>query len=105
MEDDPLLHNVEMMTDAGDSVVSAFTRYTAAPTATSKASKYVDQSDRQISFDSLTTYSRTRTNKSRKTERKRGKKGTVDEEEYIVASFVKMVARLDHLQSMSPLLH
>lgn len=44
---------------------------------------------------------RTRTNKSKKVERKRGKKGTVDEEEYIIASFVKMVTRLEHLQSRS----
>ena len=36
------MHDVEMMTDAGDSVVStAFTRYTVAPSASSKGSKFV----------------------------------------------------------------
>lgn len=39
-EDDPGLHNVEMMTEAGESMAgTAFTRYTAAPSTFSKRSK------------------------------------------------------------------
>lgn len=42
MEDNPALQNIDIMTEAGESVVStAFTRYTAAPTATSRSSKQV----------------------------------------------------------------
>jgi elongator complex protein 1 len=76
-EDDPNLHNVEIMTEAGESVAgTAFTRYTIAPSALSKRSK--------------------QTNKSKKKQaRKQGRKGTVDEEEYILQSFVKLVARLE----------
>jgi len=78
MEDNPALQNIDVMTDAGESVVStAFTRYTAAPSASQS--------------------SKSRASKQKKQERKKGKKGTVDEEEYIVASFVKMVTRLEHL--------
>jgi elongator complex protein 1 len=33
-------------------------------------------------------------------EKKKGKKGTVDEEEYIIASFGKLMPRLEHLQGM-----
>jgi hypothetical protein len=41
MEDNPALQNIDVMTDAGESVVStAFTRYTAAPSA-SQSSKQV----------------------------------------------------------------
>lgn len=39
VEDDPTLHGVDVMTDVS-MAPTAFTRYTAAPTAISKASKY-----------------------------------------------------------------
>ncbi|KAL4071352.1 hypothetical protein V8B97DRAFT_454345 [Scleroderma yunnanense] len=55
---------------------TAFTRYTAAPSATSKASKRSSKTKRKM-------------------ERKvgSGRKGTVDEEEYLLKSVTKLVAR------------
>lgn len=74
--DDPSLHNVDVMTDVS-MAPTTFTRYTVAPSAaTSKASK-----------------------KSSKTKRKMerrlgsGRKGTVDEEEYLLKSLTKLVER------------
>ncbi|KAG1866975.1 pol II transcription elongation factor [Suillus tomentosus] len=73
--DDPTLHNVDVMTDVS-MAPTTFTRYTVAPSATSKAS-----------------------NRSSKTKRKMerklgsGRKGTVDEEEYILKSVAKLVER------------
>ncbi|KAN0081459.1 IKI3 family domain containing protein [Tylopilus felleus] len=71
--EDPNLHNVDVMTDIS-MAPTAFTRYTAAPSITSKASN-----------------SKTK----RKMERKvgSGRKGTVDEEEYLLKSILKLVAR------------
>ncbi|KAF8340348.1 IKI3 family-domain-containing protein [Cantharellus anzutake] len=70
--------DVEVMTDAGDSVApTTFTRYTAAPSVTPPKSN----------------------RSTKKGERKRGKKGTVDEEAYILASTLKLVSRLDTFRS------
>lgn len=93
------LHNVEMMTDAGDSVMStAFTRYTAAPSATSRGSRYILLS---LLVDYILNHVLRQTSKSKKkADRKRGRKGTVDEEEYIVASIAKLVGRLDQIRGM-----
>ncbi|KAI9454947.1 IkappaB kinase complex IKAP component [Russula earlei] len=67
--EDLAVHNVDVMTEA--SAFTAFTRYTAAPTAS-----------------------------GRKMERKvgSGRKGTVDEEEYLLKSLTKLAARLETTQ-------
>ncbi|OJA14136.1 hypothetical protein AZE42_06727 [Rhizopogon vesiculosus] len=73
--DDPTLHNVDVMTDVS-MAPTAFTRYTVAPSATSKASKRSSKTKRKM-------------------ERKlgSGRKGTVDEEEYLLKSVTKLVER------------
>jgi elongator complex protein 1 len=73
--DDPTLHNVDVMTDVS-MAPTTFTRYTVAPSATSKASKRSSKTKRKM-------------------ERKlgSGRKGTVDEEEYILKSVAKLVER------------
>ncbi|KAG1767483.1 pol II transcription elongation factor [Suillus placidus] len=73
--DDPTLHNVDVMTDVSIAPTT-FTRYTVAPSATSKASKRSSKTKRKM-------------------ERKlgSGRKGTVDEEEYILKSVMKLVER------------
>ncbi|TDL16914.1 IkappaB kinase complex, IKAP component [Rickenella mellea] len=78
--DDPALHNVDVMTDAS-MPATAFTRYTVAPTANSRSSKRTSRSKRKM-------------------ERKvgSGRKGTVDEEEYILSSITKLSARFDAVQ-------
>ena len=75
--EDVALHNVDVMTDA--SAFTAFTRYTVAPTA-SVASRTTKRSSRS----------------KRKMERKvgSGRKGTVDEEEYLLKSLTKLAGRL-----------
>ncbi len=76
---------------------TAFTRYTAAPSATSKASKQVYA----LVFGSYANYFVRRSSRSkRKLDRKvgSGKKGTVDEEEYILNSITKLVTRFRTLQ-------
>ncbi|KAI5122330.1 hypothetical protein M0805_002497 [Coniferiporia weirii] len=80
IEDDPALHSVDVMTDAS-MAPTAFTRYTVAPTTTSKASKRTSRSKRKM-------------------ERKvgSGRKGTIDEEEYLLRSIGKLVARFDTVQ-------
>lgn len=79
--DDPALANVDVMTDA--SAFTAFTRYTVAPSAAS----------------SKATSKRSSRSK-RKMERKvgSGRKGTVDEEEYLLNSLVKLSARVKTMQ-------
>ncbi|KAI6007771.1 pol II transcription elongation factor [Pisolithus orientalis] len=69
------MQNIDVMTDIS-MAPTAFTRYTAAPTATSKVSKRSSKTKRKM-------------------ERKvgSGRKGTVDEEEYILKSVTKLVAR------------
>ncbi|KAI5890064.1 IkappaB kinase complex, IKAP component [Schizophyllum commune H4-8] len=87
------LHNVDVMTDVS-MPATAFTRYTVAPSMSSKASKKTSRS-------------------RRKAERKAGRKGTVEEEEYLLTSVGKLVARfnatldetralLPHLYQLSP---
>ncbi|KAG7449880.1 Elongator complex protein 1 [Guyanagaster necrorhizus] len=86
--EDTALHNVDVMTDVS-MPYTAFTRYTAAPSATSRSSK---QSSRS----------------KRKQERKvgSGRKGTVDEEEYLFKSVAKLVVKFtstrDEARSLIP---
>lgn len=89
-EDDAALHNVDVMTDA--SAFTAFTRYTKAPTSASVSSRV----------------SRRTSKSKRKLERKAssGRKGTVDEERYLLTSIGKLCARLATLQGeVEKLLH
>ncbi|EIN06431.1 IkappaB kinase complex IKAP component [Punctularia strigosozonata HHB-11173 SS5] len=78
--EDAGLHNVDVMTDIS-MPGTAFTRYTRAPTTASRASKLSSRSKRKM-------------------ERKigSGRKGTVDEEEYLLASVSKLVARFTAVQ-------
>ncbi|KAJ7744686.1 pol II transcription elongation factor [Mycena metata] len=78
MADDPNLHNVDVMTDVSIPA-TAFTRYTVAPTSMSKSSKRTSRSKRKI-------------------ERNAGRKGTADEEEYLLKSVTKLVARFNATQ-------
>ncbi|KAJ7496599.1 pol II transcription elongation factor [Mycena latifolia] len=78
MEEDANLHNVDVMTDVS-MPATAFTRYTAAPTSMSKSSKRTSRSKRKI-------------------ERKAGRKGTADEEEYLLKSVTKLVGRFTATQ-------
>ncbi|KAJ7799963.1 pol II transcription elongation factor [Mycena olivaceomarginata] len=78
MEDDPNLHNVDVMTDVS-MPATAFTRYTVAPTSMSKSSKRSSRSKRKI-------------------ERNAGRKGTADEEEYLLKSVTKLVGRFNATQ-------
>ncbi|KAH9985168.1 IKI3 family-domain-containing protein [Russula vinacea] len=75
--EDLVVQNVDVMTDA--SAFTAFTRYTTAPT-TSAVSRTTKRSSRS----------------KRKMERKvgSGRKGTVDEEEYLLKSLTKLAGRL-----------
>ena len=75
--EDLVVQNVDVMTDA--SAFTTFTRYTKAPT-TSAVSRMTKRSSRS----------------KRKMERKvgSGRKGTADEEEYLLKSLVKLAGRL-----------
>ena len=79
--EDLAVHNVDVMTDA--SAFTAFTRYTVAPTssAPSRATKRTSRSKRKM-------------------ERKvgSGRKGTVDEEEYLLKSLTKLAGKLSEAQ-------
>ncbi|KAG9312245.1 IKI3 family-domain-containing protein [Chiua virens] len=79
--EDISLHNVDVMTDVS-MAPTTFTRYTAAPSVTSKTSKRSSKTKRKM-------------------ERKvgSGRKGTVDEEEYLLRSISKLVARWTLTQS------
>ncbi|EJD08171.1 IkappaB kinase complex, IKAP component [Fomitiporia mediterranea MF3/22] len=81
LDDDPTLHSVDVMTDVS-MAPTAFTRYTVAPTTASKASKRTSRSKRKM-------------------ERKvgSGRKGTIDEEEYLLRSIGKLVVRFDEVQN------
>ncbi|KAI0314583.1 IKI3 family-domain-containing protein [Amylostereum chailletii] len=78
--EDTDLHNVDVMTDA--SQFTAFTRYTVAPSTASR------------------TTSKRSSRSKRKLERKvgSGRKGTVDEEEYLLKSLTKLAARFSTTQ-------
>ncbi|KAJ7188994.1 pol II transcription elongation factor [Mycena filopes] len=78
MAEDANLHNVDVMTDVS-MPATAFTRYTVAPTSMSKSSKRTSRSKRKI-------------------ERNAGRKGTADEEEYLLKSVTKLVARFTATQ-------
>jgi elongator complex protein 1 len=84
-EDSAAIHNVDVMTDA--SAFTAFTRYTAAPTPSAAASRTTKRTSRS----------------KRKMERKigSGRKGTVDEEEYLLKSLTKLADRLTTTQGTS----
>ncbi|PFH52192.1 hypothetical protein AMATHDRAFT_74468 [Amanita thiersii Skay4041] len=73
--EDPTLHDVDVMTDIS-MAGTAFTRYTQAPSTASRTSKRSSRSKRKL-------------------ERKvgSGRKGTVDEEEYLLKSVTKLVSR------------
>ena len=81
------MQNVDVMTDA--SAFTAFTRYTTAPTS-SALSRTTKRSSRS----------------KRKMERKvgSGRKGTVDEEEYLLKSLTKLAGRFVTAQGASPFL-
>lgn len=83
--EDLVVQNVDVMTDA--SAFTAFTRYTKAPT-TSAVSRMTKRSSRS----------------KRKMERKvgSGRKGTVDEEEYLLKSLVKLAGKLVTAQGACP---
>ncbi|TCD69585.1 hypothetical protein EIP91_007007 [Steccherinum ochraceum] len=79
--EDTDLHNVDVMTDIS-MAPTMFTRYTQAPTTASRTSKRSSRSKRKM-------------------ERKvgSGRKGTVDEEEYLLKSITKLVARFSNSQN------
>ncbi|KAF9047491.1 pol II transcription elongation factor [Panaeolus papilionaceus] len=81
LEDDAALHNVDVMTDVS-MPATAFTRYTQAPTSASRSSRRTSRSKRKM-------------------ERKigSGKKGTVDEEEYLLRSVTKLVEKFSASQA------
>ncbi|KNZ72380.1 Elongator complex protein 1 [Termitomyces sp. J132] len=78
--EDVALHNVDVMTDIS-MAPTAFTRYTVAPTTASRSSRRTSRSKRKM-------------------ERKvgSGRKGTVDEEEYLLKSLTKLAARFATIQ-------
>ncbi|KAG6809392.1 hypothetical protein H0H92_000447 [Tricholoma furcatifolium] len=78
--EDVALHNVDVMTDVS-MAPTQFTRYTKAPTAVSRSSKISSRSKRKM-------------------ERKvgSGRKGTVDEEDYLLKSLTKLTARFATIQ-------
>ncbi|TBU27865.1 IkappaB kinase complex IKAP component [Dichomitus squalens] len=82
--EDTDLHNVDVMTDIS-MAPTTFTRYTVAPSTVSKAS------------------SKRSSRSKRKLERKvgSGRKGTVDEEEYLFKSVSKLVTRFNTTQADS----
>ncbi|TFK50763.1 pol II transcription elongation factor [Heliocybe sulcata] len=79
--EDTTLHNVDVMTDVS-MAPTAFTRYTVAPSTASRTTKRSSRSKRKM-------------------ERKvgSGKKGTVDEEEYLLNSLTKLVNRFTATQA------
>ncbi|KAK7057777.1 polymerase II transcription elongation factor [Favolaschia claudopus] len=79
LAEDTNLHNVDVMTDVS-MPATAFTRYTVAPTSMSKSSKRSSRSKRKI-------------------ERNAGRKGTVDEEEYLLKSVTKLVGKFQTTQA------
>lgn len=91
VDDEPELENVDVATNA-TTVATAFTRYTVAPTTVFSQSTHMTGC---VGFGS--SYLR-QTNKSKhKPSRKRqaGRKGTVDEYDYLVASVGRLVKRVD----------
>jgi len=83
--EDLAVYNVDVMTDA--SAFTAFTRYTVAPTSSAASRTTTKRSSRS----------------KRKMERKvaSGRKGTVDEEEYLLKSLTKLAGKLSEAQGAS----
>ncbi|KAL0955653.1 hypothetical protein HGRIS_001880 [Hohenbuehelia grisea] len=84
--EDSALANVDVMTDVS-MPATAFTRYTVAPSTASRTSKRSSRSKRKM---------------ARKVGS--GRKGTVDEEEYLLKSVTKLVARFQAAQQEARLL-
>lgn len=80
--EDLAVHNVDVMTDA--SAFTAFTRYTVAPTTSAPSRATTKRSSRS----------------KRKMERKvgSGRKGTIDEEEYLLKSLAKLAVKFSEAQ-------
>lgn len=130
MQDDPALENIDVMTDATQA--TAFTRYTqAASTVLTRMTGHTQfvqslsssleiasllrrlnsLTDSSLSPPSLSACrksSSTSKNK-RKNDRKRlgGRKGTVDEEEYLLGSFARLVEKFKLMigESVLPLFY
>ncbi|CED83780.1 IkappaB kinase complex, IKAP component [Phaffia rhodozyma] len=87
MQDDPALENIDVMTDATQA--TAFTRYTVAPSTVLT---------RMTGMTGMTKASSSKRSK-RKNERKKagGRKGTVDEEMYLLGSFSRLVEKFKAL--------
>ncbi|KIJ49936.1 hypothetical protein M422DRAFT_74490 [Sphaerobolus stellatus SS14] len=77
--DDPSLANIDVMTDVSNPG-TMFTRYTIAPSSMSDRSRRTSRSKRKIV-------------------RNAGRKGTVEEEEYLLKSLTKLVGRLEIVQN------
>jgi elongator complex protein 1 len=82
-EDNPALADVDVMTDVSQPG-TAYTRYTVAPTTASRTS--TKRSSRA----------------KRKADRNTGKKGTAEEEEYLLRSVCKLVARFAASSGSAP---
>jgi elongator complex protein 1 len=107
MQDDPALENIDVMTDATQA--TAFTRYTnAASTVLTRMTGHTQSvpfppfppfspaDSRLCLISPLNCRKSTSTAKNkRKNDRKRlgGRKGTVDEEEYLLGSFARLVEK------------
>ncbi|PVF95559.1 IkappaB kinase complex, IKAP component [Serendipita vermifera] len=79
--ENPLLHNIDVTTDVS-TPITTFTRYTVAPTSTSRSiSKRTSRSKRKLDMKNAA-----------------GRKGTVEEESYILTSWGKLATRLTALQ-------
>ncbi|GJJ14814.1 hypothetical protein Clacol_009082 [Clathrus columnatus] len=81
--EDPSLGNIDVMTDASNPG-TLFTRYTVAPTASDR-SKRTSRSKRKL-------------------DRKAGRKGTIQEEEYLLTSVTKLFARLETVKADTKML-
>lgn len=68
-----------------------FTRYTVAPTASDRSKYVLPHMSKYILQVSLRRTSRSK----RKLDRKAGRKGTIQEEEYLLQSLAKLISRLD----------
>ncbi len=97
MEDNPALQNVDVMTDVS-MAPTTFTRYTVAPTTASRMSRCDSLICHSSCLILVFDIADRRTSRSkRKMERKvgSGRKGTVDEEEYLLKSVNKLVDRFN----------
>jgi hypothetical protein len=99
--EDVTLQNVDVMTDIS-MPATEFTRYTVAPTSVSQSSKLVSFTSLDFVLFTESCFRRSSRSK-RKLERKvgSGRKGTVDEEEYLFKSVSKLVARINTVQGTS----